>query len=295
MTALISPRSRLALYASLVRLDKPIGILLLLWPTLWALWAAAGGTPPWHIVAIFTAGTVLMRSAGCAINDYFDRDFDLHVARTHRRALTSGLISPREALAVAGVLAAAAFGLVLALNPLTIALAFAALFLAVSYPLMKRFFAIPQAYLGIAFGFGIPMGFAAIQGQVAAAAWLMLAANIAWAVAYDTEYAMVDRPDDLRLGLRTSAITFGSWDVAMVGLSYACTLALLALAGRLLGYGAPYWAGLAAAGLIAAVHLYWIRRREPAACFRAFLHNTWFGFAVFAGIFAQTTLFPGTP
>jgi len=295
MTALPFLPPRLALYVRLVRLDKPIGILLLLWPTFWALWAAAGGTPPWHIVAIFAAGTVLMRSAGCAINDYFDRDFDLHVARTRERVLTTGLIAPREALAVAAGLAAVAFVLVLSLDRLTIALAGVALFLAISYPLTKRFFAIPQAYLGIAFGFGIPMGFAAIGQHVPAVAWVMLAANIAWSIAYDTEYAMVDRPDDLRLGLRTSAITFGSWDVAMVALCYASTLALLALCGGLLGYGVPYWCGLAAAGLIAACHIYWIRRRDPAACFRAFLHNTWFGFAVFAGIFAQTTLFPSVP
>jgi len=292
MTALPFLRPRLALYARLVRLDKPIGILLLLWPTLWALWAAAGGVPAWHIVAIFVAGTVLMRSAGCAINDYFDRDFDLHVARTRERVLTTGLISPREALAVAAGLSALAFLLVLPLNGLTIALAGVALFLAASYPLMKRFFAIPQAYLGIAFGFGIPMGFAAIQNQVPPVAWLMLAANIVWAIAYDTEYAMVDRPDDLRLGLRTSAITFGSWDVAMVAACYALTLALLALCGQALGYGLPHWCGLAAAGLVAARHLYWIRHREPKACFRAFVHNTWFGFAVFAGIFVQTVVFP---
>ena len=287
----VSWRQRLRLYYLLVRADKPIGILLLLWPTLWAMWAAGEGSPTWWVVGIFVAGTALMRSAGCAINDYFDRDFDLHVARTQARVLTTGQIRPGEALAVAIVLALVSFCLVLPLNALTIKLAFAGAFLAASYPLMKRFFAIPQAYLGIAFGFGIPMGFAALQDTIPAAAWIMLAANIAWAIAYDTEYAMVDRPDDLRLGLKTSAITFGRWDVAMVALFYALTLALLALAGSMLGYGWPYALGLAGAGAIALLHLWWIRHREARACFRAFLHNTWFGFAVFAGIFAQTVFF----
>jgi len=293
MTTLPLPvNNRLALYVRLVRLDKPIGILLLLWPTLWGLWAAGAGAPRWDVAAIFVAGTVLMRSAGCAINDYFDRDFDRHVERTRERVLTSGRIAAWEALAVAGALAAVSFLLVLPLNRLTIGLAFAGAFLAITYPLFKRFFAIPQAYLGIAFGFGIPMSFAALQGGVPAAAWVMLAANIAWAVAYDTEYAMVDREDDLKLGLRTAAITFGRWDVAMVGACYAATLALLGAAGAMLGYGWPYACGLVAAGLIAVRHIGWIRGRERAACFRAFLHNTWFGGAVFAGIYAQTVLIP---
>ncbi len=279
---------RLPLYFRLVRLDKPIGILLLLWPTLAALWIAADGWPPLHLVVIFTLGTVLMRSAGCAINDYFDRDFDLHVERTRERVLTSGLISPKEALAVAGLLALVSFLLVLPLNYLVWALACVALFIAVTYPLLKRVFAIPQAYLGVAFGFGIPMAFAAIQNTVPPEAWLMLLANVAWAVAYDTEYAMVDRPDDLKLGLRTSAITFGRWDVAMVGLCYAITLALLFLAGVGLSYGFFFNAGLAVAGGIAILHLWWIRHRERGPCFKAFLHNTWFGFAVFAGAVLET-------
>lgn len=283
---------RLALYLQLVRLDKPIGILLLLWPTLWGLWAAGAGAPSWDVVAIFVLGTALMRSAGCAINDYFDRDFDRHVERTRQRVLTSGRIAPWEALAVAGAFALVSFLLVLPLNSLTIRLAFVGAFLAATYPLFKRFFSIPQAYLGIAFGFGIPMSFAALQDTVPPVAWVMLAANIAWAIAYDTEYAMVDREDDLKLGLRTAAITFGRWDVAMVGLCYAATLALLGVAGAMLGYGWPYACGLAAAGLIALRHLRWIRKRERAACFRAFLDNTWFGAAVFAGIFAQTVLIP---
>lgn len=289
----VSWRQRLRLYFLLVRGDKPIGILLLLWPTLWAMWAAGEGAPAWPVVAIFVVGTALMRSAGCAINDYFDRDFDLHVSRTQARVLTTGQIRPGEALAVAAVLALVSFALVLPLNALTIKLAFVGAFLAASYPLMKRFFAIPQAYLGIAFGFGIPMGFAALQDTIPAAAWVMLLANILWAIAYDTEYAMVDRPDDLRLGLKTSAITFGRWDVAMVALCYAGTLALLGTAGAMLGYGWPFAAGLAGAAAIALVHLGWIRDREPRACFRAFLHNTWFGFAVFAGIFVQTVFFSG--
>ncbi|GAA4331364.1 4-hydroxybenzoate octaprenyltransferase [Pigmentiphaga soli] len=281
---------RLSLYARLVRIDKPIGILLLLWPTLWALWAASGGAPAPYLLFAFVAGTALMRSAGCAINDYFDRDVDLHVERTRNRVLTAGRIAPREALAVAGVLALVSGLLVLPMNRLVWALSVVAVFLAASYPLFKRFFAIPQAYLGVAFGFGIPMAFAATQQAIPAAGWAMLAANIFWAIAYDTEYAMVDRPDDLRLGLRTSAITFGSWDVAMVALCYALTLALLAAAGAMLGYGWPYAAGLAAAAAIALRHLGWIRHRDRAACFRAFLHNTWFGAAVFAGIAVQTAL-----
>lgn len=277
--------ARLPLYIRLVRLDKPIGILLLLWPTLWALWLAAGDTwPPAYIVIIFVLGTVLMRSAGCAINDYFDRDVDLHVERTHDRVLTTGQISAKEALAVAGFLAFLSFLLVLPLNHLTWTLAVVALFVAITYPLFKRFFAIPQAYLGIAFGFGIPMGYAAIQGAVPVEAWLMLLANIAWAIAYDTEYAMVDRPDDLRLGLRTSAVTFGRYDVAMVGLCYLIMLGIQAIVGIRLELGAPYYAGLLVAAGIAVRHLWWIRDRERAACFRAFLNNTWLGFAIFAGV-----------
>jgi len=285
---------RLTLYARLVRLDRPIGTLLLIWPTLWALWAAAGDIglrwPPVFMVLVFVAGTFLMRSAGCAINDYFDRDIDLHVERTRARVLTTGQIAPWEALAVAGVLAFIAFLLVLTLNVLTIQLAFVAALLAATYPLMKRFFAVPQAYLGVAFGFGIPMAYAALHDALPAVAWLMLAANIAWTIAYDTEYAMVDRDDDLRLGLKTSAITFGRWDVAMVAASYAVSLALLAVCGVQLGYGWPYWSALAAAGVIAARHLVWIRGRDRAACFRAFLDNTWFGCVVFVGILVETSV-----
>jgi 4-hydroxybenzoate polyprenyltransferase len=281
---------RLALYVRLVRMDKPIGILLLLWPTLWALWMASEGWPSWYLLFAFVAGTALMRSAGCAINDYFDRDVDLHVERTKDRVLTAGLITPREALVVAAVLAIVSLLLILPLNHAVWGLSVVALFLAVSYPKFKRFFAIPQAYLGIAFGFGIPMAFAAVTGGVPLEGWIVLAANIVWAVAYDTEYAMVDRPDDIRLGLRTSAITFGRWDVAMVALCYAITLLLLGVAGAMLGYGWAFYAGLAVAAAIAVQHIVWIRHRDRGACFRAFLHNTWFGMAVFAGIVVQTML-----
>ena len=289
-TASLSVAQRVGLYARLVRIDKPIGILLLLWPTLWALWIASDGAPTPYLVFAFVLGTALMRSAGCAINDYFDRDVDLHVARTKDRVLTSGLISPKEALLVAAGLALVSLLLVLPMNHLVWALAVVAAFLAVSYPKFKRFFAIPQAYLGIAFGFGIPMAFAAVLGTVPAIGWLMLLANIVWAIAYDTEYAMVDRPDDLKLGLHTSAITFGRHDVLMVGICYAVTLAMLGAIGYLLGYGWAFYLGLAAAAAIAVRHLVWIRHREPGPCFRAFLNNTWFGFAVFAGIFVQTSV-----
>ncbi len=282
---------RLYLYGRLVRLDKPIGILLLLWPTLWGLFVAAQGFPSLKLLVIFVLGTVLMRSAGCAMNDYFDRDVDRHVKRTEQRVLTSGQIQPHEALWVAAVLGLFSLALVWSLNGLTLVLAVVAAVLAVTYPLFKRFFAIPQAYLGIAFGFGIPMGFAATVGSVPVTAWLMLLANIFWAIAYDTEYAMVDRDDDIRLGLKTSAITFGKYDIFCVALCYACTLLLLGWVGHLLSYGWPYALGLLASAGLAALHLFWIRHRTREACFRAFLHNTWIGFAVFCGIFAQTIIF----
>jgi len=283
-------KSRLGLYAKLVRLDKPIGILLLLWPTLWALFAASDGWPSVHIFFIYVAGTILMRSAGCALNDYFDRDVDIHVKRTETRVLTSGLIAPKEALWVAVVLGLASLLLVIPLSGLTWLLAVVAAVLAVTYPLFKRFFAIPQAYLGIAFGFGIPMAFASIQNMIPLAAWLMLLANVCWAIAYDTEYAMVDRDDDIRLGLKTSAITFGRLDIFFIGLSYFLTILLLAISGHLFGWGLAYWFSLGCASAIAITHLYWIRRRDRMACFKAFLHNTWFGCAVFAGIFVETVL-----
>lgn len=274
---------RLALYARLVRIDKPIGTLLLLWPTLWALWMSAGGPPPWPIFWIFVVGTFLMRSAGCAMNDWADRDFDKHVKRTRERPLTAGRIQPWEALAVAGTLAVLAFLLILPLNALTKWLSVVAVIVAATYPFFKRFFAIPQAYLGIAFGFGIPMAFAAVQEQVPPVAWLMLLANVFWSVAYDTAYAMVDRDDDLLIGMKTSAITFGRFDVAAIMICYAGFLALMALAGGMLGLRWPYWLGLAAAAVTAVYHYTLIRGRDRMQCFAAFRHNNWLGAWVFAG------------
>lgn len=276
--------ARFPLYLRLIRMDKPIGSLLLLWPTLNALWMASGGHPAPSLIVIFTLGTVLMRSAGCAINDYADRDFDRYVKRTENRPLTSGKIQAWEALTIAAVLSIVAFLLILPLNGLTKALSVAALFVAGTYPFMKRFFAIPQAYLGIAFGFGIPMGFAAVQDHVPPLAWVMLLANVFWAVAYDTEYAMVDRDDDLKIGIRTSAITFGRFDVAAVMLCYAVTLGIYAAIGAKLGFGWPYWVGWAVALGCAAYHYTLIRARERMSCFAAFRHNNWLGGALFAGI-----------
>jgi 4-hydroxybenzoate polyprenyltransferase len=271
-------------YLRLLRLDKPIGILLLLWPTMWGLWFAAEGVPPLAILLVFGAGVVLMRSAGCAINDFADRGFDAHVERTRSRPLATGEVTPREALLLAGGLSLLAFLMILPLNKLVIALSFPALLLAASYPFTKRFLAIPQAYLGIAFGFGIPMAYAAIRNEVPLEAWLLLAANLFWSVAYDTEYAMVDRPDDLKIGIKTSAITFGKLDIAAVAFCYIASLLLLAYAGLRVTIGPVFYAGLIVAAGIAAYHLWLIRNREQAACFKAFLHNTWFGFAIFAGL-----------
>jgi 4-hydroxybenzoate polyprenyltransferase len=277
-------KQRLSLYAQLTRLHRPIGILLLLWPTLWAVWIAGAGNPSFLIIVIFTLGTVLMRSAGCAINDYADRHIDLHVERTQHRPLTSGKVSERETVWLAVVLALLAFALILPLNPLTWLLAFPAVFLAGSYPFTKRFFAIPQAYLGIAFGFGIPMAFAAQLGHVPPVAWVLLLANVFWAVAYDTEYAMVDRDDDIHLGIHSSALLFGSFDVAAVMTCYAITLLLLALAGVMAGLGGIYFIGLLVAAGVALHHYTLIKDRQREKCFAAFLHNNWFGAAVFAGV-----------
>ena len=276
---------KLNAYFRLMRLDKPIGILLLLWPTLWALWLASNGWPDNRLLFIFIVGTVLMRSAGCVMNDVADRHFDGHVARTDKRPLVAGEVSVKEALLLATLLSLVAFGLVLTLNALTIALSFAALFLAASYPFTKRFFALPQAYLGIAFGFGIPMAFAAVQGWVPQQAWLMLVANIAWSLAYDTEYAMVDRPDDLKIGICSSAITFGKYDVALIMFFYALMLALMAYVGALMQLTWIYYVGLVLAGLLILYHFILIKNREPAKSFKAFLHNNWVGAAIFAGIF----------
>jgi 4-hydroxybenzoate polyprenyltransferase len=277
-------KARLDLYEKLMRLDRPIGILLLLWPTLWALWFSSWGKPVWWVLWIFVLGTVLMRSAGCVINDYADRNFDPHVERTRNRPLAAGLVSAKEALMLAAGLALVAFVLVLFLNRLTILLSFAALFLAASYPFTKRFLAIPQAYLGIAFGFGIPMAYAAHLDTLPWAVWYLLAANVFWAIAYDTEYAMVDREDDLRIGIRTSAITFGRFDVAAVMVCYGLALLLLARVGTFYHMTWPYYLGLLVAAGIALYHYTLIRHRDRDNCFKAFLHNNWFGAAVFAGI-----------
>jgi 4-hydroxybenzoate polyprenyltransferase len=268
----------------LTRLHRPIGILLLLWPTLWGLWIAGKGQPSWHIVFIFLLGTVLMRSAGCAINDYADRHIDKHVMRTRERPVTSGNISPNEALWLAAALALISFLLILPLNNLTLLLSVPAVLLAASYPFTKRFFAIPQAYLGIAFGFGIPMAFAAQLNNVPLVAWLLLLCNVFWAIAYDTEYAMVDRDDDIKLGIHSSALFFGKYDVVAVMACYACALLLLAAIGQIVGLGMIYYSGLLAAGSIALYHYALIKHRNREACFAAFLHNNWFGAAVFAGI-----------
>jgi 4-hydroxybenzoate polyprenyltransferase len=275
---------RLKLYWQLTRFDKPIGILLLLWPTLSALWLASNGTPDWQLLLIFTLGTIFMRAAGCAVNDYADRDFDKHVKRTAQRPLTAEKIAGWEALLVAAVLAIASFALILPLNRLTKLLSLAAIAIAVSYPYFKRFFALPQAYLGIAFGFGIPMAYAAVQNQVPPVAWLLLLANVFWAVAYDTEYAMVDRDDDIKIGIRTSALTFGQLDVAAVMLCYAIYFAILAIAGWTIGLGWWFALGLAAALICSIYHYYLIRHRDRDACFRAFRHNNWLGCFIFAGI-----------
>jgi 4-hydroxybenzoate polyprenyltransferase len=278
---------RLDAYERLMRLDKPIGILLLLWPTLWALWISSNGHPNLIIVWIFVLGTVLMRSAGCVMNDYADRGFDLHVERTKMRPLATGEVSGREALALATVLSLLAFGLVTLLNKLTILLSLAALFLAVSYPYTKRFLSLPQAYLGIAFGFGIPMAFAAHNETVPPLAWILLAANVFWSLAYDTEYAMVDRDDDIKIGIRSSALFFGRFDVAAIMGCYVGMLALLGGAGWYAGLGWPYFVGLAVAATIALYHYTLICERERDKCFKAFLHNNWIGAAIFAGLVAS--------
>ena len=280
--------ARLDAYERLIRLDRPIGILLLAWPTLWALWLAHRGIPPLAVLWIFVLGTALMRSAGCAMNDWADRDLDAHVKRTRERPLAAGEIHPWEALVVAAVLAACAFGLILRLNALTVWLSFAALAIAIVYPFTKRFFWMPQAWLGIAFGFGIPMAFAALANGVPPLAWALLAANICWTIAYDTEYAMVDRDDDLRLGVRTSAILFGRHDVAAVMACYGLFVAILAVIGVWQHYGAFYYAGVMGAAALALHHFQLIRGRTREGCFRAFRLNNWVGLAVFAGIFADT-------
>jgi len=283
MTAL-TLKNRLDAYEKLMRLDKPIGILLLLWPTLWGMWFAAGGIPPPNVLLIFLTGTVLMRSAGCVINDYADRNFDPHVERTKDRPIAAGVVRPGEALVLAAVLLLLAFGLVLFLNPLTIKLAFVAAALAIIYPFVKRVFPLPQAWLGIAFGFGIPMAYAAMWKNVPNAAWILVLATMLWAIAYDTEYAMVDRDDDLKIGVKSSAILFGRGDVLGVMLFHALFLGVMTWFGWQQLRGGYYYAGLTVASLLVLWQYWMIRTRTREGCFRAFLNNNWVGLVIFAGI-----------
>jgi 4-hydroxybenzoate polyprenyltransferase len=275
---------RLLQYALLMRLHRPIGILLLLWPTLWGLWFASGGVPDPRILAIFTLGVVVMRSAGCVMNDYADRGFDPHVERTRERPIAAGRVAPGEALALAAALGLIALLLVLQLNRLTLWLSFAGAALAATYPFLKRYTHLPQFYLGAAFGWAIPMAFAATTGAVPALAWLLFAANVCWSVAYDTAYAMVDRDDDRRVGVKSTAILFGRHDRRLIGIFHGMTLALLATASFVAGRGLLYHAGLAAAAGFALYQQYLMRERSREGCFRAFLNNNWFGAAVFAGL-----------
>ena len=277
-------KNKFSLYLQLIRWNRPAGWLLLLWPTLSALWVASHGFPGWHLLTVFTLGTVLMRSAGCCVNDVADRDFDRHVKRTAQRPVTSGQVSVREALALGAVLALLAFGLVLTTNAATIAWSFAALAVTLAYPFAKRYVSMPQAVLGVAFSFGIPMAFAAVQSRVPWLAWVLLLGNLFWVIAYDTEYAMVDRDDDLKIGMKTSAITLGRFDVAGVMLSYLLYLLIwtVALVGRL--PSAVYLMAIFLALLQALWHGWLIRKRERDDCFRAFRLNHWLGCTVFAGI-----------
>ena len=282
--------SRLALYLDLIRWNRPAGSYLLLWPTLSALWIAADGFPGWHLLAMFTLGTFLMRSAGCAVNDVADREFDKHVKRTANRPVTSGAVSVTEALALGAALALIAFALVLTTNLTTVAWSFGAVAITLFYPFTKRFFSMPQAVLGVAFSFGIPMAFAAGLGRVPALAWGLLAGNLFWVLAYDTEYAMVDRDDDLKIGIETSAVTLGRFDVIGVMSFYAAFIGIWAVLGVHLSMGWAYFAGLAAAGLIAGWHFTLIRDRSREGCFRAFRLNHWLGFVVFVGVVLQFAL-----
>ncbi|HEY0504341.1 MAG TPA: 4-hydroxybenzoate octaprenyltransferase [Lysobacter sp.] len=285
-------KSRLALYWQLVRGDRPIGWLLLLWPTWWGLWLAADGLPPLWTLFVFSAGVWLTRSAGCVINDYADRWLDPHVERTRGRPLATGAVRGREALALFAVLMLAAFGLVLTLNRLTVLMSFIGVLLAASYPYLKRYTHLPQVYLGVAFGWGIPMAFAAVRGEVPAIAWLLYAANIVWSTAYDTWYAMVDREDDIRMGSKSTAILFGEMDLIAQGVLYGLFFVAMALVGQRAGMGAYFWGGLAVAAALVAWEFAIARTRERAACFRAFLHNHWVGLAVFAGIALDLALRP---
>ncbi len=283
-------RERIDVYEKLMRLDKPIGILLLLWPTLWGLWLSSHGHPNPAIVVIFILGVVLMRSAGCIVNDFADREFDPHVERTKDRPLAARLISPQEALLLAGVLILLAFLLVLQLNMLTVKLSVVACLLALVYPFLKRYFWLPQAWLGIAFGFGIPMAFAAHQDVVAPLAWAMMVANVFWAIAYDTEYGMVDRDDDVKLGLKSSAILFGRFDVIGVMVCHTLFLLIMTYVGYRALLGVFYFAGLAVAACLAGYQYLLIRERQRERCFRAFLNNNWLGAAIYAGMAADFLL-----
>jgi len=276
--------STLADYGRLMRLDRPIGAYLLLWPTLWALWISADGRPRAGIFAIFVAGVWLMRSAGCVINDYADRSFDPYVARTRERPLAAGRVSTAEALVLFAMLSLAALTLALRLDRLALLLALAGAFLAVTYPFIKRFLSVPQLYLGLSFGWGIPMAFAAQRGTVPRIAWLLFLANLLWVTVYDTLYAMVDRDDDLRIGVRSTAILFGDSDRHIIAALQAMTLLALALVGRRAALGGWYWLGLAAAAALFLRQLWLIRRRDRDACWRAFLNNNYVGMAVFIGI-----------
>jgi 4-hydroxybenzoate polyprenyltransferase len=276
---------RLSLYLDLIRWNRPAGWLLLLWPTLTALWIAANGFPGWYLLVVFILGTILMRSAGCCLNDVADKDFDKHVKRTAQRPVTTGAISSKEALILGAILALLAFGLVLTTNSTTIMWSFAALAVAIIYPFAKRFFAMPQAILGIAFSFGIPMAFAAVQNGIPWTAWLLLLGNLFWVLAYDTEYAMVDRDDDLKIGMKTSAITMGKYDVVIIATCYLINLIFMAVAGILYAYTAIYFVALIGALIQAGWHIWMIRHRERDACFKAFRLNHWYGFTIFVGMF----------
>lgn len=277
-------RERMTQYTRLMRLDKPIGIYLLLWPTLWALWIAGRGKPDLPVVGVFVLGVILMRSAGCVINDYADRHIDPHVARTCKRPIACGKVTPREALVLFGVLCALAFGLVLLMNTLTICLSFVAVALAALYPFMKRYTHLPQVVLGAAFGWAVPMAFAAQTGEVPRVAWLLFVATVLWTTAYDTMYGMVDREDDLKIGVKSTAILFGESDRLVIGILQILTLAALSFAGQAASLDGYYYFGLALAAGLALYQQYLIRERDPEACFRAFLNNHWFGAAVFSGI-----------
>ena len=279
-----SPRSRFSLYLDLIRWNRPAGWLVLIWPTLSALWLAAGGFPGWHLLAVFVLGTILMRSAGCCINDVADRDFDRHVKRTAQRPITSGQVSVKEALALGAVLALVSLGLVLTTNWAAVAWSVPALLVTILYPFTKRFFAMPQAVLGIAFNFGIVIAFAAVRGEVPAMAWLLWLGNLFWVLAYDTEYAMVDRDDDLKIGMKTSAITLGRFDVAAIVVFYLLFLGFWVLALIPLALGAIFYIAIALALAQVGWHWWLIRTRTREGCFRAFRMNHWVGFTLFAGI-----------